>query len=118
MYTLRQVSPARTGGDLNDPDSDQNSTQTGHAQVVIIHSWSVFYQVPLRWGMCGGKNPYCIMVSGIRGTLRGGYGVLYERQPLVCTLHVYAGSLGGCPVCYAAMWLDVVVVQYGHAEYQ
>ena len=57
-------------------------------------------------------------MSGVRGTLRGGYGVLYERQPPVRTPYVYAGGLGGRPVAYSAVRLDVVVVQYGHAEYQ
>ena len=46
------VPPARTDNDLNDPDSDQNPAQTGHAQAVIIRFWSVFYQIlPHRHGI-------------------------------------------------------------------
>ena len=58
------------------------------------------------------------MVSGTRGTLRSGYGILYERQPLACTIHVYTGGLDGCPACYASVRLDVVVVYNDNAEYQ
>ena len=35
----------------------------------------------------------------------------------VRTQNIDAGGLGGCPAAYAAVRLDVVVVQYGHAEY-
>ena len=49
---------------------------------------------------------------------RGGCGALYERQPPTHTQNIDAGGLGGRPTAYAAVRLDVVVVQYGHAEYQ
>ena len=112
------VPPARTGDDLNAPYSDQNPAQTRRIQAVIIRFWSIFNQVLDILGVRRGKNPYCVIVSGMRYTSRSGYGVLYERQPLVCTIHVYASGLGGCSGCYATVRLDVVVVYNDNAEYQ
>ena len=48
--------------------------------------------------------------------LCGGHGVLYERQPFVGAPYVYAGGLGGRPAAYAPVRLDVIVVEYRHAE--
>lgn len=50
------------------------------------------------------------MMSNIHGALRGGHGVLYERQPLVGALDIYAGGLGGRPAGYAPVRLDGMVV--------
>lgn len=62
-------------------------------------------------------NPHQGVMPGIRGAPRGGYGVLYERQPLVGVPHVHAGGLGGRPACHAGQF-DAVAAGYGHAEYQ
>ena len=96
------------------PQFGSNRTYTDRHNSFLVG----FLPSPAQMGCSKGKNPYQSMVSGVRGASRDGHGILYEYQPLVCTLYVYAGGLGGCPVCYAAVRLDVSVAQYDHAECQ
>ena len=83
-----------------------------------MHFGPVFGKVPPERGGRESKNTHRGIMSGVRGASRGGYGVLCERQPPVHTPNVNVGCSSGRPATYVAVRLDVVTVQYGHAEYR